>query len=156
MIRARDEEGEGLSDRELRDELVTMLVAGHETTAATIAWALHELARNPVAQRNQARDAEDFGAAVVTETLRLRPPVPIVLRRLREPLTIAGMNLPEGTTVAPSTLLVHRRADIYPDPWSFRPERFTERRPVASEWFPFGGSVRRCIGAPSPSSRRGS
>lgn len=147
LIRARNEEREGLSDRELRDELVTMLVAGHETTAATLAWALHELARNPAAQDQVARGADDFGAAVITETLRLRPPVPIVLRRLRQPLTIAGKNLPEGATVAPSTLLVQRRADIYPDPWAFRPERFLDRRPVASEWFPFGGSVRRCIGA---------
>jgi cytochrome P450 len=73
--------------------------------------------------------------------------VPIVPRRLREPLTIAGKKLPAGATVAPSTLLVHRRASIYPDPWAFRPERFLGRRPVASEWFPFGGAVRRCIGA---------
>jgi cytochrome P450 len=147
LIRARSEDGEGLSDRELRDELVTMLVAGHETSAATVAWALHELARSPGAQDEVASGTGDFSAAAITETLRLRPPVPIVLRRLREPLAIAGTNLPEGATVAPSTLLVHRRADIYPDPWAFRPERFHDRRPAASEWFPFGGSVRRCIGA---------
>lgn len=84
---------------------------------------------------------------MITETLRLRPAVPVVLRCLRQPLTVAGHQLAAGTTVAPSTLLVHRRADLYPEPWAFRPDRFIDRRPIASEWFPFGGSVRRCIGA---------
>ncbi|MBA3866342.1 MAG: cytochrome P450, partial [Solirubrobacterales bacterium] len=101
LIGARNEAGEGLSDGELRDELVTMLVAGHETTAATIAWALHELARGPAAQDTLAAGTDGFSAAVVTETLRLRPPVPIVVRRLREPLTIVGANLPAEATFAP-------------------------------------------------------
>lgn len=147
LLTARDEAGRGLSAQEVRDELVTLLVAGHETTAAAIAWALHELARDPASQERLAGDPDGFREAVVTETLRLRPPVPFVLRKLREPLTIAGRRLPAGATVAPCTMLVHRRADLYPDPWAFRPERFLERRPVASEWFPFGGAVRRCIGA---------
>jgi cytochrome P450 len=147
LLQARDESGHGLSDAELRDELVTLLVGGHETTAALIAWALHDLARDPASQERLAAGSEGFAEAVVTETLRLHPPAPLVLRRLRVPLTIAGQKLPAGTTVAPSTLLVHRRADLYRDPWTFRPERFLDRRPVASEWFPFGGAVRRCIGA---------
>lgn len=147
LLLARDESGQALSAGELRDELVTLMVAGHETTAALIAWALHELARAPAAQDRLATDPDEYREAVVTETLRLRPPVSILLRKLREPLTIAGRRLPAGATVAPSTLLVHRRADLYPEPHAFRPERFLDRRPAASEWFPFGGSVRRCVGA---------
>jgi cytochrome P450 family 135 len=147
LLQARDEDGQGLSDGDLRDELVTLLVGGHETTAALIAWALHDLARDPASQERVARGEDGFADAVVTEALRLHPPAPVVLRRLRAPLTIAGAHLPAGTTVAPCSLLVHRRADLYPDPWAFRPERFLDRRPRAGEWFPFGGSVRRCIGA---------
>jgi cytochrome P450 family 135 len=147
LLGARDEAGNGLSDGELRDELVTLLVGGHETTAALIAWALHDLARDPATQDRLATGPAEFADAVVTETLRLHPPAPVALRRLRVPLTIAGRRLPAGATVAPCSLLVHRRADLYPDPWTFRPERFLDRRPVPSEWFPFGGAVRRCIGA---------
>jgi cytochrome P450 family 135 len=147
LLQARDESGQGLSDGDLRDELVTLLVGGHETTAALIAWALHDLARDPASQERLASGEEGFADAVVTEALRLHPPAPLALRRLRVPLTIAGRRLPAGATVAPCSLLVHRRADLYPDPWTFRPERFLDRRPRAGEWFPFGGSVRRCIGA---------
>lgn len=147
LLMAQDEDGRGLSDQELRDELVTLLIAGHETTAALIAWAVHELARAPQHQDSLSRNEGGFSEATVTETLRLRPPVPLVLRRLRRPATIAGHRLPAGATLVPSTLLVHRRPDLYPEPWTFDPTRFLDRRPVASEWFPFGGSVRRCIGA---------
>jgi cytochrome P450 family 135 len=84
---------------------------------------------------------------VVTETLRLHPPTGGIARRLREPLTIGGYDLPVGTDVVPVTLLVHRRADVYPDPWTFKPTRFLDTRPPAGGWFPFGGSVRRCVGA---------
>lgn len=147
LLIAKDEDGQGLSDQELRDELVTLLIAGHETTAALIAWAVHELARAPQHQDPLSRGEEGLSEAVVTEALRLRPPVPLVVRRLRRPTTIAGCRLPAGATLVPSTLLVHRRPDVYPDPWTFDPTRFIDRRPVASEWFPFGGSVRRCIGA---------
>jgi cytochrome P450 len=151
LLQARDEEGRGLTDAELRDELVTLLVAGHETTATLIAWAAHELAREPDSQQRLAAEAaageSAFADAALSETLRLRPPIPVVLRRLREPLRIAGHELPAGTTVAPCTLLVHRRPDLYPDPWRFRPERFLDHRPSAGEWFPFGGAVRRCVGA---------
>ena len=138
----------GLSDRDVRDELVTLLVAGHETTAALLAWAVHELAREPAAQERLAAGEDGWADAVVTETLRLHPPVPLVLRRLREPLRFDGFALPQGATVAPCTAVVHRRPDVWDDPAAFRPERFADgTRPPAAAWFPFGGSVRRCVGA---------
>jgi cytochrome P450 len=147
LICATDEDGEQLSDSELRDELMTLLVAGHETTATLISWAVHELARDQRSQDRLAAEPGPFTDAVITETLRLRPPVGAVVRRLREPLSIAGYDLPVGTNVLPLTLIVHRRADLYPDPWKFDPTRFLEARPPAGGWFPFGGSVRCCIGA---------
>jgi cytochrome P450 family 135 len=147
LIGATDEDGNRLSDGELRDELMTLLIAGHETTATLLAWAIHDLARDPASQDRLAEHGGAFCDAVVTETLRLHPPTGGVARRLREPLTIGGYDLPVGTDVVPVTLLVHRRADVYPDPWTFKPTRFLDTRPPAGGWFPFGGSVRRCIGA---------
>jgi cytochrome P450 family 135 len=147
LIQATDEDGNHLSDGELRDELMTLLLAGHETTATLLAWAIHDLARDRAGQDRVAREGGAFCDAVVTETLRLHPPTGGIARRLREPLAIAGHELPVGTDVVPVTLLVHRRPDVYADPWTFKPERFLDARPPAGAWFPFGGSVRRCIGA---------
>jgi cytochrome P450 len=148
LLVARNEGGSGLSDLEVRDELATLLVAGHETTASAIAWAVRELAGAPELQDELAEEGSgELLEATITETLRLHPPAPIVLRKLLRPARIAGHDLAAGTTLAPCMLLVHRRADLYPDPWRFDPKRFIGRRPVASEWFPFGGSTRRCIGA---------
>ena len=148
LLQARDDEGAPLSDRELRDELVTLLVAGHETTAAALSWALLELARDPAAQARLADGEPGLAEAAVSETLRLHPPVPLgALRRLRRPLTIAGWDLPAGATVAPCSLLVHRRADVYPEPNAWRVDRFLGTRPPAGAWIPFGGGVRRCVGA---------
>jgi cytochrome P450 len=147
LIQAVDEEGEHLTDGELRDELMTLLLAGHETTATLLAWAIHDLARDRASQERLAAEGGPFCDAVVTETLRLHPPTGGIARRLRKPLAIGGYELPEGTDVVPVTLLVHRRADVYPDPWAFKPTRFLDTRPPAGGWFPFGGSVRRCIGA---------
>lgn len=147
LIQAADEDGKHLSDQELRDELMTLLIAGHETTATLLSWAIHDLARDPASQDRLAAEGGAFADAVITETLRLHPPTGGIVRRLREPLTIGGYELPTGTDVLPITLLVHRRADVYPDPWTFRPTRFLGTRPPAGGWFPFGGSVRRCIGA---------
>jgi len=147
LMQAHDEDGRQLSDQDLRDELITLLVAGNETTASLLSWAVYELARDQDSQDRVVTEGGVFTDAAITETLRLRPAVPVVLRRLREPLSVAGHRLAAGTTVAPSTLLVHRRPDLYPEPWAFRPERFLGRRPVPSQWIPFGGSVRRCIGA---------
>lgn len=147
LIQATDEDGRHLSDGELRDELMTLLTAGHETTATLLSWAIYELARDPAGQDRLAEQDGAFGDAVITETLRLHPPTGGVVRRLRKPLTISGYELPTGTDVLPVTLLVQRRADLYPDPWAFKPSRFLESRPPAGGWLPFGGSVRRCIGA---------
>jgi cytochrome P450 len=135
----------GMSDAELRDELLTLLVAGHETTATALAWALERLARHPGAWARMGEEA--YREAVIKETLRLRPVLPIVLRRLKAPLEIGGWALPAGVSVAPCIYLLHRRADLYPDPRAFRPERFLERPAGTYTWIPFGGGVRRCLGA---------
>jgi cytochrome P450 len=148
LLQARDEDGRALSDRELRDELMTLLVAGHETTAALLSWTLTELARDPGAQARLAKGEPGLAEAAVTETLRLHPPLPLgSLRRLREPTTIAGRRLPAGTTVATCSLLVHRRPDLYDEPAQWRMDRFLGTRPPAGAWIPFGGGVRRCVGA---------
>ena len=147
LVQATDEDGEHLTDEELRDELMTLLIAGHETTATMLSWAIHDLARDPDAQERLAEEGGAFCDAVVAEELRLHPPTGGLARRLRTPLSIGGYELPAGTDLVPVTLLVHRRADVYEDPWTFKPTRFLDARPPAGGWFPFGGSVRRCIGA---------
>ncbi len=153
LLAARDEDGDPLTDRELRDELMTLLVAGHETTATTLAWAVERLVRTPeVLARLQAEQREgtssDYLDAVVKETLRLRPVVPGVIRKLQRPLTFGRWDLPAGVHIAPSIFLTHRRADLYPEPEAFRPERFLgEKQPGTYEWLPFGGGIRRCLGA---------
>jgi cytochrome P450 len=151
LLQARHDDGSAMSDQELRDELMTLLVAGHETSATALAWALEALARHPAAL-SRLREEVDAGDdtyldAVVQETLRLRPVIALVLRRLTEAMEIGGRLLPAGVTVAPCIYLMHRRADIYPDPGAFRPERFLERPPGTYTWIPFGGGVRRCLGA---------
>jgi cytochrome P450 len=146
LLLARDEDGRGLSDAELRDELMTLLVAGHETTANSLAWAFERLARTPGALDRVAAD-DAYAEAAVRETLRLRPVIALVARRLTRDAEIGGQALPAGTIVTPCILLVHRRADLYPDPDAFRPERFLERPPGTYTWIPFGGGVRRCLGA---------
>ena len=151
LLQARHDDGRPMSDRELRDELMTLLVAGHETTATGLSWAIELLARHPAEfDRLQADVAGGDGAymdAVIKETLRLRPVISLVLRKLMEPMEIGGRMLPAGVTVAPSIYLVHRRPDIYPEPQRFRPERFLERPAGTYTWIPFGGGVRRCLGA---------
>jgi cytochrome P450 len=148
LVQARHEDdGSPMSDDELRDELMTLLVAGHETTATALSWALERLARHPGAWA-RLRDGDDaYLDAVIKETLRLRPVLPIVLRRLKAPMEIGGHELPAGISVAPCIYLVHRREDIYPEPRAFRPERFLERPAGTYTWIPFGGGVRRCLGA---------
>jgi cytochrome P450 family 135 len=146
LLLARDERGAGLSDSELRDELMTLLVAGHETTANSLAWAFERLARTPGGLEHVAEDP-DYAEAAVRETLRLRPVIAVVARRLTRDAEIAGRLLPEGAVLTPCILLVHRRPDLYPDPDAFRPERFLERAPGTYTWIPFGGGVRRCVGA---------
>jgi cytochrome P450 len=151
LLQATHEDGSPMSDEELRDELVTLLVAGHETTANALAWAVERLCRHPEKlQRltDEVRIGESsYLEAVVQETLRLRPVISIVLRRLVEPMEIGGRLLPAGASIVPSIHLVHRRADIYPRPNEFLPERFLEQPPGTYTWIPFGGGVRRCLGA---------
>jgi cytochrome P450 len=151
LLQARHEDGSPMSDKELRDELMTLLVAGHETSATSLAWALEALTRHPaaLARLREEVDAgeEAYLEAVIQETLRLRPVVALVLRRLTEPMEIGGRLLPAGATVAPCIYLLHRRPDVYPNPRAFRPERFLEQPPGTYTWIPFGGGVRRCLGA---------
>src|SRR4051812_13070277 len=152
LMQARDEDGTPLTDRELRDELITLLVAGHETTATGLAWAFERIVRQPGGLEQLAGSADDdvreYADAVVQETLRLRPPIPIIARRVvNEPFELGEYEIPVGTMVAPCIYLVHRREDLYPDPYAFRPERFLDRPPETYSWLPFGGGMRRCIGA---------
>lgn len=151
LLEARHEaDGSPMTDQALRDELLTLLTAGHETTATALSWAVERLIRHP---HKLARLAEEvtggedgYLEAVVTETLRLRPVISLVARRLRESVELGGWQLPAGITVAPSIYLVHRRPDVYPNPERFEPERFLDASPGTYTWIPFGGGVRRCIG----------
>ncbi|HEX3317775.1 MAG TPA: cytochrome P450 [Solirubrobacteraceae bacterium] len=147
LLQARHEDGSAMSDRELRDELMTLLVAGHETSATTLSWALERLVRHPQQLERLRAGGDEYADAVLKETLRLRPVLPVVVRRVKEPLEIGGRLLPAGVTVAPCIYLVHRRADVYPEPLRFAPERFLDAKAGTYTWFPFGGGVRRCLGA---------
>ncbi|MFN8152024.1 MAG: cytochrome P450 [Solirubrobacterales bacterium] len=157
LLAARDEDGRPMSDEELRDELMTLLVAGHETTATALTWAFERLTRNPrvlaelIAEQRSSgggEGEEEYLDAVVKETLRLRPVVPAVVRQLQAPMEFGGWELPAGVNIAPSIFLLHRRPDLYPEPEEFRPERFLGDDPPGTyEWIPFGGGVRRCLGA---------
>ncbi|PUA79907.1 cytochrome P450 [Nocardioides currus] len=152
LIRVGTDDGsDRLTDEELRDQLVTLLLAGHETTATALAWALHELGRSPeLLARSRAAAADgddDWLEAVLKESMRLHPVIPMVVRTLMGPATVGCHDLPAGTTVAPSIIIAHARADNHPSPTTFRPERFIDGQPATNTWIPFGGGVRRCIGA---------
>jgi cytochrome P450 family 135 len=147
----REGSGDELTDVELRDQLVTLLLAGHETTATALAWALYELGRSPALQARTAQAARDgddeWLDAVLKESMRLHPVIPLVNRTLTSPQNVAGWDLPAGTTVAPSILVAHARASNWERPEAFDPTRFLGHNPAANTWIPFGGGVRRCIGA---------
>ncbi|HEX2391281.1 MAG TPA: cytochrome P450 [Solirubrobacterales bacterium] len=151
LLSARHEDGSAMSDAEIRDELLTLLVAGHETTATALSWAVERLSRHPrklERLRDETLAGEDaYMTATIQETLRLRPVIVLVLRRLTEPVELGGYELPAGATVAPSIHLVHRDPEIYPEPDRFLPERFLENPPGTYTWIPFGGGIRRCLGA---------
>jgi cytochrome P450 family 135 len=154
LLQARDEEGQPMTDAELRDELVTLLLAGHETTATSVAWAIERLMRHPdklyrlAAEVDSHPDGgEEYMTAVVNETLRVRPVVPIVVRTLKAPLQVGPYLLAPGTRVAPCIYLTNRNPRTYEDPRAFRPERFLDSAPDTFSWIPFGGGIRRCIGA---------
>lgn len=154
LLLARDEEGGPMSDHELRDELVTLLLAGHETTATAVAWAVERLVRHPaklarLVAEVDAGESEEYMQGVVSETLRVRPVVPLVVRMLREPLKLHGADreLPAGVRAAACIYLTNRNPRVYDSPGEFRPERFVGQPPETFSWIPFGGGVRRCIGA---------
>jgi cytochrome P450 len=152
LLSARDEHGDPLTDRELRDELITILLAGHETTATSIGWAFERLLRNPPALQRLVAEVKagesDYIEAVIKETLRVRPVVPEVFRAPTEPVELGGYLFEPGTQLAASILLVQYDPELYPpDPHAFRPERFLEGAPEPYTWVPFGGGVRRCLGA---------
>ncbi len=156
LLLARDEDGQAMTDQELRDELVTLLLAGHETTATSVAWAIERLVRHPdklarLVAEIDAGEGDDYMQAVISETLRVRPVVPLVVRVLQAPLRVGARELPAGTRVVPSIYLTNRNPSVYDSPEEFRPERFLERaggRDINPySWIPFGGGIRRCIGA---------
>ncbi len=162
LLGARDEEGRGLSDEELRDETVTLLIAGHDTSAIALCWALHHLLANPeVLTRLRAEveaaaapeDADDalsklpYLDAVLQESMRLTPLVPVIQRVTRAPVRLGRYEVPAGALVMAHTWAVHHRPELYPEPERFRPERFLERKFGPHEHFPFGGGARRCAGA---------
>jgi cytochrome P450 len=151
LVAARHDDGSPMSDAEIHDELLTLLVAGHETTATALAWAVERLIRHPdklARLREEVEAGEDaYLTATIQETLRLRPVISIVIRRLTEAIELGGYELPAGVAVAPSIHLIHRDPTIYPEPDRFRPERFIETPPGTYTWIPFGGGVRRCLGA---------
>lgn len=151
LILARDEEGAQLDAVELRDQLMTLLMAGHETTATGLAWSLERLLRSPEAMRRLrmelALGREEYLDWTIQEALRSRPVIPFVLRFLTEPYEVGGYVAPAESLLAVSISLIHRRPDLYPDPERFRPERFEDGRTESFAWLPFGGGVRRCLGA---------
>jgi cytochrome P450 len=151
-LEARHEDGSPMSAQELRDELMTMLVAGHETTASSLAWAFERLARSPAVLarlvENLDSDGDDYLVATIQETLRRRPVLPNVEPRLvKRPIDVGGWSYPPGICLVPNAYLVHHDPEIYPDPYEFRPERFLEEPAGTYTWIPFGGGRRRCIGA---------
>ena len=167
LVAARAEDGQPMSDEEIRDELITMLLAGHETTATALAWVIHRLLQNPnvlASARAEVASVIGYGGnaprpdagqigelkyldAVIKETARLNPVVPIVVRLIETDTHIGGYDLPAGSIVAPCIYLTHRRPDLWSDPEGFKPERFIARRTDPYTFFPFGGGVRYCIGA---------
>ena len=153
LLEARHEDQSPMSPQELRDELMTALVAGHETTASQLAWAFERLAREPVVvarlvEELERGEGDDYLTATIQEILRRRPVLPNAEPRLtKRPVTIGGFEYPAGVLLLACAFLVHHDPDIYPDPYAFRPERFVDNPPGTYTWIPFGGGRRRCLGA---------
>ncbi len=150
LVEARYEDGSPMSEHDLRDELMTLLTDG--PTSSSLAWVFERLLRHPeklerLREEVLAGESDEYMDAVVKETLRLCPPVPVVVRRLLKPMELGGRLLPAGATVAPCVYLIHRNEDIYPQPRHFLPERFLGRPPGTYTWIPFGGGTRRCLAA---------
>jgi len=154
LLEARDEHGQAMTDDELRDEMLTLLVAGHETTATTLAWTLHHLLATPVwlaRVRAEAAEVDDperlvLVDAAIKETLRLTPILPMVGRRIAKPTTIGGYDLPVGAFAIACIYLMHRRPELWPAPTTYDPSRFVGKKIDPTHYFPFGGGVRRCLG----------
>ena len=148
---ARFDDGEPMSEAEIRDQLMTLLLAGHETTATALAWSLDLLFQNPAAfaalRDSVAAGSDEYLDAVATETLRLRPVVPQIGRQLTEPGEYGGHELPADSVLMVAVYLAHTRPDVYPEPYRFKPERFLDDAPDTFAWIPFGGGTRRCLGA---------
>jgi len=153
LLAARDEEGAAMSEQELRDELMTLLVAGHETTATSLSWGFERLLRQPEALARLTEEIEAGGedaylTATIQETLRRRPVLPNAAPRLvKQPLEVGGWEYAPGACLVPATYLIHHDPETYTDPYAFRPERFIEQPPGTYTWTPFGGGRRRCLGA---------
>jgi cytochrome P450 len=153
LLQARAEDGEAMDDKEVRDELLTLVLAGHETTANSLAWAWERLVRNPAAHEalreavRSGEDAEEQVEATIVESMRSRPVIPLIGRRVKVPWQLGPYVVPADTPIGMSILLVHHREDLYPEPFEFRPERWLGRKPGTYEWIPFGGGIRRCLGA---------
>jgi cytochrome P450 len=154
LLATRDEDGEALSDEELRDELLTLVLAGHETTANSLAWTFERLLRMPAAYtrlreavRSGDEDAGDYIEATIHEGMRVRPVIPMIVRMARRRWRLGEYVIPAETPVAVSIVALHHREDVYPHPHAFRPERFLGRKPGTYTWLPFGGGIRRCLGA---------
>ena len=152
LLQARQDDGSPLPSFLIRDQLITLLVAGHETTATSLAWAVERIARHPELQERLAAEALDARFALidatVRETLRSRPVLPVFMREVQKPVQVGGYDFQPGMLVGGATMALHRRPDLYPEPEEFRPERFLgDAVPSTYEWTPFGGGVRRCLGA---------
>jgi cytochrome P450 family 135 len=152
LIQATHEDGTPLNAREIRDEVLTTIMAGYETTTSALTWSFERLVRSPevlnrLLDEIELGEEEDYIDAVVKETLRQRPVVPLAARRLQAPVDVHGYTLPKGTVLLASIYLVHRDPEAFPEPDEFRPERFLEGGPAPAAWIPFGGGVRRCLGA---------
>jgi cytochrome P450 len=154
LLQARDEQGNELSDEELRDQLVSLVLAGHETTANSLAWTFERLLRSPAAYgrlrelvRSDDEAAETYVEATIHEGMRVRPVIPFVVRLIKQPWELGEYVVPADTPVAVSIVALHHREDVYPDPHVFRPERFVDHKPGTYTWIPFGGGIRRCLGA---------
>jgi cytochrome P450 family 135 len=150
LLGATHEDGTPMNDRELRDELITVIGAGHETTATALAWAVERLLRTPrvlARLRQSLAEGDEYLDAVIKETLRTRPVITDVARKATGPVEVGGYTVPAGTLVMPAIIAIHHREDLYPKPFEFRPERFLEGQGEGYAWIPFGGGIRRCIGA---------
>jgi cytochrome P450 len=151
LMCARGDDGERLSDSEIRDDLITLMLAGHETTATTLAWVVDLLLHHPDALRRVQAEAvsgaEAFTTAVIHETLRVRPPAPFTARVVAQPFRIGGYCVDPGTRIVVHIIAINRNPAVYERPNEFRPERFLDTRPQTYAWVPFGGGVKRCLGA---------